>query len=486
MSRSMFPPEEVQGEQSPETGRHKNMTRTVTSGIAWTGTLYFIQTLLQLAFMAVLARLLTPAEFGVAAAANLFIQFVRLFSEVGIAQTIVQLPQITDRLLRVGFTIVFILSLCLFALTEVAAPLVGAWFQQPNLTDVVRVLGVVFLVQAFSVIPQNLLYRRLQAKAVLISLLISMIVGTGVVAVPLAFNGWSYWALIAGTIVQEVIFVIVLSLQIKVPHLPAFTTSEARHLFKTSIGFSLSRIFNFFALFGDNLVVGRYLAADALGLYSRAYNLMNLPTNVYSAVADRVVFPAMSRVQSEPHRLKAAYLHGVSLTASAGIPMTAFLILTAPDFIRVLLGSVWVGVIVPFQILAAAMYPRLAYKINASVLRSMGLVYTFSILQAVQAVTIIGGCYLLRSYGLNAISAVVSVVLSANSLLVVLFACRHTGVTLVEFMRCHVPGLALGLCVTISAYVTVTSCHYLDLSAFVTFGASVIFSAVVAGVGELR
>lgn len=446
---------------------HKNMMGTVTSGIAWTTTLYFIQTVIQLTFMAVLARLLSPTEFGVAAAANLFVQFVRLFSEIGIAQTIVQMPQINDQLLRVGFTIVLGLSLCLFGLTEASAPLVEAWFQQPGLTEVVRVLGVIFLVQAFSVIPQNLLYRRLQAKAVLLSLLIAIIAGTGFVAIPLAFNGWSYWALIAGTIAQEVIFVLALAFHIKVPRLLAFTVEDASELFRTSVGFSLSRILGFFASFGDNLIVGRYLSADALGIYSRAYNLMNMPSAVYGAVADRVVFPAMARVQNQPHRLSAAFFQGTALTASVGIPLTAYMFLTAPDLINVLLGRQWQAAIVPFEILALAMYPRLACRVCASLIRSVGHVKVLIALQGFQAVATLLVCFIAYPYGLNFVAFAVSAAQILSYALFLIAACRIVPAGPRDFLRSHYHGFLLGLAVTFASMAALACCNlYIDASFF--------------------
>ncbi len=430
---------------------HQNMTGKVVSGVAWTASLYFCQMIMQLAFMAVLARLLSPAEFGIAAAAMIYVQFVRLFSEVGIAQAIVQMPQLDERLLRVGFAIVLALSLVLFGLSEALAPLVEAWFQQPGLTDVVRVLGIIFLVQAFSIVPQNLLYRRLRAKAVMFSLLLSIVVGTGLVAIPLAFNGWSYWALIAGMIAQEVAFAIVLLTQIKVPHLPAFTFFEARHLLTASVGFSVVRLLGFFASFGDNLIVGRYLSSEALGIYSRAFSLMNMPSAVYGAVADRVVFPAMARVQGEPARLAAAFSRGMALTATFGIPLTFFLFLVASDLINVLLGSQWQAAIAPFGILALAMYPRLASRVCASLLRSVGSVKILIALQGFLAFGTLLVCYVTYPYGLNAVAIGVSALQVFSYALFVAATFRTVPIGLWDFLQIHSHGFMLGLVVTLTS-----------------------------------
>jgi len=183
-------------------GRRAGLGHRVTSAITASFAVFVVARLLQVGFLAALARLLSPADFGVAAAAAAFLSIVTLVAQMGVGTAIVQSPVLTDRTINVANTIILAMAVLVFGLMEIGAPLVATWFRNDLMTPVVRVVALAGLGFAVAAVPQGLLTRDLRARDLALIDLAAAAAGTGLVAIPLAIIGWGYWALITGLIVQ--------------------------------------------------------------------------------------------------------------------------------------------------------------------------------------------------------------------------------------------------------------------------------------------
>ena len=183
-------------------GGRAGLSHRVTSAITASFAVFVVARLLQVGFLAALARLLSPADFGVAAAAAAFLSIVTLVAQMGVGTAIVQSPVLTDRTINVANTIILAMAVLVFGLMEIGAPLVATWFRNDLMTPVVRVVALAGLGFAVAAVPQGLLTRDLRARDLALIDLAAAAAGTGLVAIPLAIIGWGYWALITGLIVQ--------------------------------------------------------------------------------------------------------------------------------------------------------------------------------------------------------------------------------------------------------------------------------------------
>jgi PST family polysaccharide transporter len=470
---------------TPSSFNRGTLTRTVAKEATSTFFLYLVDRLIQLLVIAILSRLLTPADYGVVAAAGVFLVWLNGLSQMGVSLSLVQAHQLTPRMIAVGQTILLGTSLFFFLLVELSAPFVGAWFHNPAIVNVLRVLGVALLLQALTGVPEALMMRELRARDLRLVEVLSSVVAALFVAVPMAFLGYGYWALVALTLMQPALKLVALQLMVSYPRRPGFHLATARHLMFRGGGFSLVSILNLVAKSADNLIVGRYMSVLALGYYSRAYTLSNLPTNLYSQVADRVVFPAIARVQHEPERLRRAFLQGISLTAMLGIPSAILMIATAPELIRLLLGQKWTGTVGPFLGLSIAIYFRLSYKVVNTMIIGIGPVYTVAMLQGVYAISIIAVCLLCFPYGVFAVAAGVSMAIIFNWVLAALLSLKRVGVDLWTFARAHAPGISLGVLLALAAFPLRVLCGKYGLPDFATFAIVVAGSGVAVGAGAL-
>lgn len=423
------------------------MKRMLAVNAGWISAIQLGQRVVELCFTAALARLLDPADFGVVAAAMIVIQLAQLLVELGVGATLVQLPDLSERDVRAGVTVVGLNAVVYAVATVLLAPVAATLLDMGALTEVLRILGLMFLIQAIGVVPEALLVRRLEARRVVIARFAAKLAGTGIVGVGLAMAGFGYWALVAATLVETAIAALWLWVIVRPPMRPLFDRAVMARLLKRGSGFSASRLLNFAALRGDNALVGHYLEAATLGLYARAYNLMNMPADLYGTIAERLVFPALASVQGEPERLRRAYLQGLELTALFGLPVSALLYILAPEVIGVILGPKWHDVILPFSILAVATFFRLGMKISGSVQRASGATRQMIWTQALYAVLVIGGCLVAMPGGITRVALAVSMSVIVAYIAITLACCRRVGVTMVALLRVHRAGLLLALTV---------------------------------------
>jgi PST family polysaccharide transporter len=440
-------------------------TNRTLGGLLWTSLGTGGQALLQLLVLAILAWLLSPADFGLAAAALVVVGFSAVFSQLGIGPAVVQRLELRDAHLRSAFTISVLLGLLLAGVVWTTAPLVALFFRLDGLTPLLRVLAFVFPVQGLSIVSDSLLQRELRFRRLAAVEVVTVIAGYGAVGVPLAALGFGAWALVLAHLAQTVLRTVLLFALRPHPVRPLLARQASAELLYFGGGYTASRLSNYAVGQGDNLVVGRWLGAEALGDYGRAYQLMAGPAVVFGNILDRVLFPTMAQLQLEPERLAETYRRGISLIALVMLPTTALLMLLAPELTEVVLGPEWGDVVLPLQILAAGMLFRTSYKLSDSLVRATGAVYQRTWRQVVYALAVLGGAWVGQFGGLPGVALAVLATLGLNFFLMAHLSLKEAGLSWRRFAAAHLPGLALGALVGANGWAAVALLRALDLPA---------------------
>ena len=453
-------------------------------GLLWAAAEAAARTLLQTLVLVVLAKLLTPADYGVVGAALIIVGISAIFSQLGVGPAIVQRPDLEPRHLDAAFTLSAIFGVLTAGILYVSAPCFAQFFKMPTLGPVLQALAVVFPITGFGVVSESLLQRDLRFDRIARTEIVSYFIGFGLIATGLAWRGWGAWALVAGQIVQ----MLVRTVMIFLGHAwrPKFACEGAavRDLRNFSGGVTLARLANYLATTGDNLIVGRYLGESALGVYGRAYQLMAQPANLVGNVLEKVLFPALARAQDQQERLAAVYRQGIGLLATAMLPGSAMIYLLAPEIVQVLLGAKWAGVVFPLQIFSVALLFRTSMKLSNSLVRAQGAVAQLAWCQAIYAVATIGFAYFGRAWGIEGVCVGV-----LGSILLCFFigagmTLRLVRITWGQFLRDHVPGLILAAVVGGLGWISVTALRgSAALPVLVLAGALAVMStAALAGV----
>ncbi len=421
--------------------RHSLTHRTLT-GMLWTAYGRVAYHGLHLAVLAVLARLLTAADFGLVGAALVVTSLSAIVSHIGVGPALIQRRDLERRHLQTGFTVAVLTALLLGAAIWYGAPLAARFFRIDGVQSVLRVLAWTFPVQGLGTVSQALLSRELRFQRLAHVDVVAYGVGYGGVGITGAVLGWGVWALVAGQMAQSLVRAGLL-LAMQPPPRPGFDRGAFGDLIGYGSGFTIARLANYVALQGDNLLTGRYLGAAALGFYGRAYGLMSGPAYAFGAILDQVLFPAMAKVQDDQTRLAAAYRRGVALVALLVLPASAALILLAPEFVRVVLGARWTPAVAPFQILGLGMLFRTSYKLSDTMARSTGAVYRRAWRQILYAALVLGGVYIGRHWGLPGVAWGALAALTVNFLLMAHLSLDVAHMTWGAYWMAHRPAALL-------------------------------------------
>lgn len=319
----------------------------------------------------VLARLLSPADFGLIGMVVVFTAFAEMFMDFGLSAATVQRARLTQAQ-ATGMFWVNVLVGCLITILLCALAGVIAWFYgKPDLQAVTIALSVSFIFSGLGAQHSALLRRQMMFGPLIAAGLAGNIVVVAV-SISLALNGFSYWSLVAGTLAGKVITTAMLWRSSGwIPDSPMGSGSIGE-LIRFGANITGFNLVNYFSRNLDNVLIGRFYGADSLGLYSKAYSLLMLPINNIRNPLTAAAMPAMSRLQDDPVRYR-SYYRKISFTlALASMPLVALLAVSADSVILVLLGAQWMGAVEIFQYLAIAAFIQPVASLRGLVLISSG------------------------------------------------------------------------------------------------------------------
>ncbi|HEU4562158.1 MAG TPA: lipopolysaccharide biosynthesis protein [Longimicrobium sp.] len=335
-------------------------------GVRWSYLSALANVVLQIGLASVMARLVGPQAYGLVAVGTVALRFASYFSDLGIGSALVQKRELERAEIRAAFASSLGVGALMYALTFLAAPLAAAFFRMPDLTAVLRVLGLTVLVGAVGSTAQNLLRREMRFRALAVIDLVSFAVGYGVVGIGLALRGAGVWALVGSALTQAVLGRVLCFAAVRHPLALSFRWSTVRPLYAFGSRVSLLGLMEFVGVNLDTLVIGRWAGPVALGFYNRGNMLAALPMMQFTDAVARVLLPTFGRLQDERERLRGGYLVSIALIASVVIPLACGLAAASRELVLVVLGPSW--------IVAAGVMPFLAVAVCMEMLARFGAV----------------------------------------------------------------------------------------------------------------
>jgi O-antigen/teichoic acid export membrane protein len=298
----------------------------------------------------VLARILTPADFGLVAMVVAVTGLGQAFADLGLSEATIQSQEINHNQVSTLFWINVGVGAILTVLTICMAPLLARFYKQPSVEEITFALSLTFLICGLRVQHEAILRRQMRFSALAFRDIVSISLSV-FVAILMAMRGAKYWALVAQPLTMNFTQVALSWLLIRwMPSLPHRDT-KVRSMIKFGGNVAVSYLIVTVNRSADNALIGWYWGAGPLGLYSRAYNLLMLPVRQLSAPAGSVVIPAFSRIQNDPERFARYYLRVINIIIWIAAPVFGFLFAGAEAVIAVVLGPQWKGAAPVFQIL---------------------------------------------------------------------------------------------------------------------------------------
>jgi PST family polysaccharide transporter len=345
------------GENKP----HENFgRRSLRGGMVSIGA-RIINALVQIGSVVVLARLLSPEDYGLVGMVSAIVGIAPLLVDLGTRDAVIQQRHITPQEISALFWITVSLGFGFAALTAVSGPLIARFYGEPRLTMVAIVSSFSIVAFSLSYQHQALLRRAMKYHDLAIIDITASVVST-VIAIAMAFKGWAYWALVVRPVTVSLVTVIGVFWKCRwLPGKPAFTAGvkEMIHFGLHWIGFAG---FDFIGKFGDRVAIGYAAGASGLGFYQKACLVYDNSLDLMTTPLQSVAMVGLSKLRNSPSELWESWSKAISTMAFFAMPAFGILAVISRDIIVLALGEKWVGASVLLSILALRGVPHVVQR----------------------------------------------------------------------------------------------------------------------------
>lgn len=312
-------------------------------GVKWTTLSMIVVTVTQLLQLMILARFLSPAEFGLMAIMMVVIGFSRAFMDMGISNAIIHRQQISHTQLSSLYWLNIFSGFVLFGIVILLAPFIAGFYEEPGLVEPLFWLSSVFIIVAignqYRILCQKELQFNLMAKVEMGAAVVSL-----AVAVILAVNGFGVYALVWGMLAQATVSSLAfLLIGLKIHHRPGlvYHHKELQGFYSFGLYQMGERSINYISAHIDKLLIGKFVGMEATGFYNMAWQLIIFPLSKINPVINKVAFPVYAKVQDDSEALNRYYTLTVRSLSLVTVPILAFLSLYSSDVVLVVFGEGW-------------------------------------------------------------------------------------------------------------------------------------------------
>lgn len=340
----------------------KNKTQ---KGLAWSMIERFATQGVQFLFGIILARMLSPDDYGVIAMPLVFLAIAQCFIDSGFSGALIRKPNLTEDDLSTAFYFNIGVGVICYLILFFTSPLIADFYNTPILADLLKVTALATLFNPLCAVQQAILTKKIDFKTQAIVSLAGALV-SGLVGLVMAYTGFGVWALVFQQVGGYVIRTILLWILCKWKPKRRWSWEFFHYLWGFGSKMLASGLLETIYSNIYPIVIGKYFSANDLGNYTRAQQFSNLPSSNVTGVLQRVTFPVLSNIQNEDERLARNYRKILKLSAFLIFPLMLILSAVADPLIRVLLSDKWEGCIILLQILCFSLmwYPIHAINLN--------------------------------------------------------------------------------------------------------------------------
>lgn len=321
-----------------------SLKHKTVSGVKWEVVSKVSQKVISVASFAILARILEPAAFGLFALAFVAIDGLNLVRSFGLDSALIHRKESIEEASDTTFFLILASGTLIFLACQVAAPLFAHFFRNPEVTQVIRALGFIFLLNSVWKVPSTLLSKQMEYRKIAVVSLCGAVANCGL-AILFALVSPTVWSLVWAYVIKQVVITVVSWKMSGYRLRGRFSfkiAKELLHFGKFMLGLSFLW---YVAANLDNIVIGKMLGTVMLGYFAIANNVANFINTHFTSLVGGVMFPAYSRIQDDPEALERAYFKTVKFVSMLSIPFSIGLIFLADEFVFTLYGAKWAPVI---------------------------------------------------------------------------------------------------------------------------------------------
>ncbi|MDR4513796.1 lipopolysaccharide biosynthesis protein [Nitrosomonas sp.] len=344
----------------------------VLSGLRWTISARFASQLFSWMVTIIVIRLLNPEDYGLLAMATVFISFLILLNTLGLDAPLVQKKDLTEDERRRIFGVIILANLAIFVGLFLTAPFIAQFFDEQQLTAIIRVLSLSFLIDIFLLLPLAKLDREIAFKHRSIIEFVTAVISS-LATLALAYYGFGVWSLVYGSLLSHLLRTIGMNLIAPSWCKPDFSLTGLKQLFLFGSYVTMERGLWHIHSESDKLIGGRFMGADLLGYFAVASHLASFPIQKLSSLIQSIAFPAFSKAKQITDKTGIYFLKANQVACVITFPVFLGISCVAPELVKIFLGEKWVSAIIPLQILALVMPFRALGNIITPLLWGIGM-----------------------------------------------------------------------------------------------------------------
>lgn len=411
-----------------------SLGKSAVNGVVWLGATKFLGQGISWIITIYIARLLSPADYGLMGMAAVLIAFMQLFNELGFGTAIIQKEDLTEEdLVTLHWTVMGV-NVILYLAVFYLASFVSAFFHEERITAMIRALGLNFLISSLGFVSFNMLARSMDFRNRSLADFIANIIGS-ISTLYFAVKGIGVWSLVLGGIILEITRNILF--QIYYPWIPGLSYSYQSLKKFTIFGSQIvsSRILWYLYSNSDRLIAGKMLGTSLLGYYSLAMQFASMPLEKMISLVNQVALPTLSKIQNDTDLLRKYFLKILRFIAFLTFPLFFGIIFVADEAVRVLLTDKWSSIIVPLQILCLVSVLRAINAIYAPVFIAKGKADQPLMNNLLLAILMPVGFYIGSFHGLIGFSIAWIIVFPVPFIIITLKLLKLLNIPLFEFLN---------------------------------------------------
>lgn len=447
----------------------QNLFASTLKGLTWSSIGTFTKAFLQIGYSAVMARLLSPADFGLMAMCMMAITFGDYFSRMGMAHAIIQKVELSENEVRSAFSTSFALGLLFSALMFFTAPIVGAAFSVPEIEPLIRILSVAFLFNGFAVTSSGLLRRNLEFKAMAMIEISSYLICYFGIAMYLALNDYGVFSLVYAYLAQQFYTAALYYLATRHSLKPFYHWGTYKPLFAFGSKISFIGLLEFTSQYVDTFIIARILGASKLGIYNRAFTIIQLPAYYLTSSLTNVIFPVFSKVQTDLNKFQKAYLTSYTLMSALLFPICFGVAAASKEVVLILLGKNWEEAIPILTILSIATPFKLLSFFGKIVCDATANLKWKIILEVVFLVAITAMFFAFNKYGLVAFALIVLVFELLKNIAYSFIVKDLLNLSLTTTLFVYYPGIFNAILAYAGIYIVTTLLHLTNIHVLILF-----------------
>jgi O-antigen/teichoic acid export membrane protein len=439
-------------------------------GVMWSAIDRFSSQIIQFIVSIVIARVLSPSDYGLIAMLGIFLALAQTLVDSGFSNALIQKKDASE----VDFSTVFfcnlIISLIIYIVLYLLAPYIALFFNNYNLALITKIVGLNFIVQAISIVPRTRLTISLNFKIQAIISLISIIISS-LVAILMAYNSWGVWSLVAQSLSYNTSNAILLWMFNRKKILYTFSKESFVVMFNFGSKLLLSNILHTIYLHLYSLVIGKKFSSTEAGLFTQSLNFTHLFSVHIMGVISRAIYPIQCRIQDDEEKLSKSFLAYLRMTCYIIFPIAISLCMIAKQFVIVFLTDKWLPMVSLLQILCIAYmwYPIMV--VNNQILNVKGRSDYFLKAEIIKKIVAIILIFLSLSWGLIGVCVCTILYSWIDIYIITIFSYKIIKIDIFKQIREILPILALSMSLGIIIYMS----NFISTNPFI----QLIFSTII-------